>query len=320
MGEDSRTSTRSASRVDPPALASDYLRSFAGALRKVHAFDDFFEALGQVVGEDTYLAGSAELSDYFKSPATEPEFEDLDDSETVVSVTGAAGNAGYLRYRGRRDGEPFGAEDLHLMGAIAGFIAVVTAQADRFRRQGESTRVFQYLINQLPLGVVCYKADGELLIENKVAARLLGDEGALLLKGILNEAELAKKGRIRLHIEAEEKLLFVEGRRLKVDDTLSVTAFVLHDMSGQREKLLLQLERAAFRAESRGSALTVALLEDRSEAGRLYRLLKESAEVIEHSSGVVQSLDAFTCACVFEENRLRSVRYLLRNTFPNRGR
>lgn len=316
MSKEIRVSDRNVRQLGPAGLAGEYLRSFAGAVRKIDAFDDFFEALSELVRDDPYLAGSASLSDYFKSSAELPNFEEIDSEETIVSVSGAAGNAGYLKYQGRRDGAPFGAQDLHLMGAIAGFIAVLTAQANRFRKHGESARVFQYLINQLPLCVVCFGADGDLLVQSKSAKRLLGEDGESLLKGFLAEDALKKEGRIRLHLEVGDCFLFAEGRRLQVDSELSITAFVIHDMSGQREKLMLQLERSAYRAESHGTALTLALLEDRSGAGILYRALKGTEASLQLSVGEIQSIDAYTCACVFPEKSVRSVKYLLRNTLP----
>jgi hypothetical protein len=111
----------------------------------------------------------------------------------------------------------------------------------------------------------------------------------------------------------EGKLLYAEGRSLEVEEGLSVYAFVLHDMSGQREKLMLQLERSVYRAESRGVPLTVAVLEDRSEAGRLYRNLKASAESLQLDPANISSFDAYSCVCVFSDKSLRSVRYLLKN-------
>lgn len=202
------------------------------------------------------------------------------------------------------------------MGAIAGFIAVLTAKAQQFRKKDESLRVFQYLINQLPLGVLCFEAEGDLLVENKLAARLLGTTGSKLLHGVLSDKAFNREGRLRMHLEVEGKLLYAEGRRLEVDTDLSITAFVLHDMSGQREKHLLQLERSVYRAESRGTPLTVALLEDRSEAGRLLGLLQASAASLQLDPGSILALDAYTCACVFSGKRLRSVRYLLQHGCP----
>ena len=298
------------------SLAGDYLRAFAGATRQIANFDDFYEALRQLVHDDTYLAGSAELPTSLNELIALPNFEKLESTETVISISGNEGNAGYLNYRGRRDGEPFGAEDLHLMGAIAGFVSVLTAQAQQFRKLGEASRVLQYLINQLPLGVVCFDAQGDLLVESKLARRLLGDSGAELIRGALSEKALSNKGKVRMHLEVGGKLLYTEGRQLDVDEGLSITAFVLHDMSGQREKHLLQLERLVYRSESRGTPLTIAVLEDRTEAGRLYRILRASAEALQMDAGNILALDAYTCACVFTDKRLRTVRYLLKNALP----
>lgn len=304
-------------QMEAPALAGHYLRSFSEALRQLDTFDKFHDSLTELVRKDSYLFGSAELSEYINGTESIPDFEALDNGETVLSVAGAAGNAGFLKYKGRKDGEPFGAEDLHLMGAIAGFISVATAQAERFKREEEAARVFQYLINQLPLGVVCYRPNGELLVENKLATRLLGSGGTALLAGVMEESSLSEQGRVQLHLEADDKLLYTEGRFLEVDDALAVKAFVLYDMSKQREKLILQLERAAYRTESRGSALTLALLEDRSTPGHLYAALKESKIFHKEASITIQPLDAYSCVAVFENEPLGSVRRLLRNALPS---
>jgi hypothetical protein len=141
----------------------------------------------------------------------------------------------------------------------------------------------------------------------------LGDSGAALLHGALSDRELQKQGKIRLHLEADGKLIYAEGRRLSIDEKLSVTAFVLYDMSGQQEKLLLQLERAAYRSESRGTALTLAVFEDRTEPGLLYRELKAHEQAMQFEPGTLSVIDAFTCACVFTGKQLRSLRYLLKN-------
>jgi len=316
MSEEISVSADFLPQNSPAALAGEYLRAFAGATREIGDFEAFYEALRQLVEDDAYFAGAAVLSDYTNAQAAVPDFENQDSSETLVPVCGPEGSAGYLKYSGRRDGEFFGADDLHLMGAIAGFVSVLTAQAQLFRKMGESSRVFQYLINQLPLGVVCFDAQGGLLVENKLAKRLLGDAGADIVRGALSEKALKAQGKLRMHLEVAGKLLYAEGRRLDVDEELFVHAFVLHDMSGQREKNWLQLERSVFRAQSRRTPLAVAVLEDRSEAGRLFRMLKASAAALQLQPEGILALDAYTCACVFNGKRLRSARYLLKNGLP----
>ncbi len=316
MKDDAQT-LKSSSQLDAPALAGHYLRSFAATLRQIDAFEAFFDTLSRIIEEDPYLEGAARLSSCLHGPIAAPDFEALDANDTVLSVTGANGNSGFLQYKGRRDGEPFSSEDVHLMAAIAGFVASVTAQADRFREQSETIRLFQYLVNQLPLGVVCFRSNGDLLIANKVAGRLLGEAGAGLLTDALDEAAMSTNGSLQLHLEAEGTFLFVEGRCLEVEKDLFVNAFVLYDMSRQREKLFLQVERAAYRTESRGTALTLALFEDHSRAGLLYGELKKSAELMRHCARTIQPLDAYSCACVFEGKSMASARELLRTSLAD---
>jgi hypothetical protein len=316
MTEEFSVSPQSLLHDRQTALAGEYLRAFAAATRRMGDFNDFYEALRQLVHNDSYLEGTARIFESAAASAAVPDFENLDSSETVVSICGSEGSAGYLKYRGRRDGESFASEDLHLMGAIAGCIAVLTAKAQQFREKDESLRVFQYLINQLPLGVICFDAEGGLLVQNKLANCLLGASGSALIRGALSGKTSNGGGRMRMHLEVEGKLLYTEGRRLEVDAGLSITAFVLHDMSSQREMHLLQLERSVYRAESRDTPLTVALLEDRSEAGRLVRLLQASASSLQLDAREILALDAYTCVCVFTDKRLRNVRHLLQHGCP----
>jgi PAS domain-containing protein len=296
------------------ALAGEYLRSFANATRLMGEFDEFYLELTRMIENDPYLAGALEIRDCLSNST--PDFETLDSGETVLSVSGNEGDLAYLKYRGRRDGALFSADDLHLMGAIAGFVSVLTVQVQQFRRKDESARVFQYLINQLPLGVVCFGAQGDLIVENKLANRLLGASGSELIGRALSDPDLVKQGKLRLHLEVGGSLLYAEGRSLEVEEGLVVTAFVLHDMSGQRERLMLQLERSVYRADSRNLPLTILVLEDRTQAGQLYRQLKAFAESLQIEASSIAALDAFSCACVFQDKRLRSVRYLLQCVLP----
>jgi PAS domain-containing protein len=323
MNEEILVSKNGSDSTASAALAGAYLRSFAGATRLIGDFDAFYAALTRLIEEDPYLAGALDISDCLSCSVPMPDFENLDAGETVLSLDTyrseggrTTEHSGYLKYRGRRDGALFSADDLHLMGAIAGFVSVLTAQAEQFRHKEASARVFQYLLNQLPLGVVCFGAKGDLLIENKLANRLLGSIGTDLLARSLLDATSKESGKIRLHFEVEGALIYAEGRSLEVEEGLNVTAFVLHDMSAQRDRLMLQLERSVFRAQSRRLPLTLAVLEDRSQAGRLYRQLKAVADSLQLEASMISALDAYSCACVFQDKRLRSARYLLKCSLP----
>lgn len=301
----------------PPAgLAAAYLRAVAGSLESFGEFGGFLEELKRLVGQDLYLNGSAQLCDVFSGASEQPDFETLREDETVIAVSGIEGNSGYLKYAGRADGHPFGAEDLHLMGAISSVVAALVSQAQNFRNKEQASSVLQYLINQLPLGVVCFDGGGNLLIENKVAQRLLGAGGSALIQAQLTPAGKARGERVRLHFEVNGKLIYSEGRSLEVAEGILIDAYVLYDLSASREKLLKDLELEAYMSESRGGAVVVALLESRAIAGDIYKKVKAAAADFELEPAKIQPLDAYSCACVFRGKALRSVRYLLKHRLP----
>jgi len=304
-------------RVSPPALkpaalAGEYLRGFTTTLAQFSEFDTFVDGLKHLIAEDVYFKGQAELSDTHANELKSPDFESLKPDETVIPLAGTGGNRGYLKYSGKKDGKPFGAEDLHLMGAIAAFVAELTHQAEKFRLTGRAEKLLQYLINQLPLGVICFSGEGQLIIQNKAATRLLGEQGSQLIEKELSDRSRFKQGRAQLHFEVGGKLIYSEGRVMELEQGVSMTAYVLYDMSSSREKLLMDLEREAYRSEARGGSLTLVLLHSKDQPGQLYRQVKQSAEKLQIEASRVQPLDALTCACVYEGKSYRTVRYLLK--------
>lgn len=303
------------SSPQPAALAAKYLRAFAAATQRIAEFDDFHQAIGRLIAEDRYLMGAAELPDSLSASALDPDFENLGADETVIAVSSEAEPWGYLRYRGRGDGRFFEAEDMHLMGAIASFVSTLAAQAHLFRQKDESARILQYLINQLPLAVLCFSESGQLIVENKQASRLLAEQSSDLLQAAMTEASLQETGQVCLHLEAAGQLLYAEGRQLALDEDLSVTAFVIYDLSDQRDHLLLQLERSTYRALAQKSTVTLAYFEDRSEPGRILAALKAAAGSLALAPDCIEALDAFACACVCSDQQLRQVRRLFRDYF-----
>lgn len=307
---------QSATFAVPAGLAATYLRSVAESLESFGEFDGFLGGLKHFVGEDLYLKGSAQLCDVFSGASEQPDFETLRQDETVIAVSGKEGSSGYLKYAGRADGHPFGAEDLHLMGAISSVVSALISQAQNYRKKDQASSVLQYLINQLPLGVVCFDGSGSLLIENKVAQRLLGEGGSALIEAQLTQAGKVRDARVRLHFEVDGKLIYSEGRSLEVAEGVVIDAYVLYDLSASREKLMKDLELEAYMSESRGGAVVVALLESRKIAGDIYKKVKASAGDFDLEPAKIQPLDAYSCACVFRGRDLRSVRYLLKHRLP----
>lgn len=296
---------------EPAALAGEYLRSFASSLSSFGEFDLFLDSLKELVGSDLYLDGSAQLVDPFSGQTSVPDFENLESVETVISVAGQGGSMGYLKYSGRQDHQAFGAEDLHLLGAMSGLIASLVQQAHNFRQKSKAEQVLQYLINQLPLGVVCFESQGQVIVENKLARRLLGEGGAALVQAEL-VSHAKQSGRVQMHFEIGGRFIYSEARAMEVAEGVAMTACVLYDLSAYRSKLLVELDKEAYRSESRGVPVSVVVLESRSVAGQIYAKAKASASRLQLDPRHIQPLDAYRCAMIFEGKRLRSVRYMLK--------
>lgn len=296
--------------TEPSALSGHYLREFSNAIALMDDFQAFIEALKLVVGEDPFLEAEAVLNDPTAKAASEilPDFNALETSETLVSVTGEAGHLGYLKLRGRRDSKPFGAEDMHLMGSIAGFISALTLQARKFRQSAEAERVLKYLINQLPLGVVCLNSKYELIVESNLAAKTLGESGLDALLAMVRAKNAFVRGRMQGHLEVEDRLVYTEARQLKMSSDFEVTAFVLYDLSNYREKFCTELELEAYRSHSRDRLLTLALVKQDGPPGAGYREMMSVAEKMQRTDMRIRPLDAYSTACIFSGQGPRSVR------------
>jgi PAS domain-containing protein len=297
--------------VEPSGMMSNAYRRLTRALSAFSDFDEFCVTLETAIAEDPYLSSEL-LLDCVESNETDGGLSVFKKGSVVVPLRGF-GESNYIRVQGRRDGAAFGAQDLRLMGAIADFVSVLCLNSKASQKLKEQSHVLQYLINQLPLGVVCLDGSGEVFIENRVAQRLLGDEGAALIQAQVDQIGKGTSERIQMHFEVNGQLIYAEGRSLAVGEGVEVDAFVLYDLSASREKLLKDVELAAYMSESRGGSVVVALLESRACAGDVYQKIKEAATDFELEPSHIQPLDAYTCACVYQGKDLRSVRYLLRH-------
>ncbi|MEM1223228.1 MAG: hypothetical protein AAGH40_10715 [Verrucomicrobiota bacterium] len=298
---------------DPASLAAEYLRGITLSLESFSEFEPFLAALKAFISDDRYLKGSAHLARPGKVEASLPDFDSLNENETVIAVTGGAGNSGHLRYSGKATSKSFGVGDLHLMSALAGCVGSLVAQADRFHQNERSHAVLNFLINQLPIGVLCFEPDGQLILENNLAKRMLGSDG---LAEFQTELSLIRtftdEQRVQLHFEINGSLIYAEGRSFDVEEDLNVRAFVLYDMSSSRAKLMSELDRVAYMSESRGANGVFALLESKEAVGAVYRTLKKLGPELELKSNHIQPLDAYSCGCLFSERSLSDIRFLLK--------
>ncbi len=294
----------------PRSTPAEVYRRFTRVLEKFSDFDNFRTALSAAVESDPHLSNSLLLDVEVQGG---DEFE-LFEMRRVVLPLRRDGQSGFLRVDGRRDERPFGAEDLQLMGAMAGFVSALVRQAECFGKKDQAEKILQYLINQLPLGVLCFATDGRLIVENNMAQRLLGGQGTDIIEKELSDKGRFQQGRVQMHFEVEGRLLYSEGRILEVEPGVEVVAYVLYDLSSSREKLMVNLELEAYRGELHGIPVTVALLESRSRPGAIYGLMKEAAPDLQVDAAKIQPLDAYSCVAIFEGKHVRSVRYLLKQS------
>jgi PAS domain-containing protein len=283
-----------------------YIRQFSEACRSINEFESFVSAIDKVIDSDPLFIGTAHISQDTK--AKSPDFEKVELSNISLPILTDEGINGFLEYKSRRDGRAFGAGDLYLLGALSDFVSVLVAKADNFRKSQQASKILFYLVDQLPLGVVCFALDGKLIVQNDLAKKALGTEGQKLLSEQLNTLTNLKDKQIRLHFEVDQRFLYSEGRILKIDDETSVATFVLYDLSPSRDQLLLSLEHTILMAENQSENLVVALMRDTSQAGRMHNYLKEHCPNLGLKSDDLKTVDAYSCVCIFENSSLAQIR------------
>lgn len=147
----------------------------------------------------------------------------------------------------------FGAEDLHLMAGLADLLSAVLAQALRAQDARRTHGLFRLLLNQAPVGIAAFAADGRRLIANDLAGRWLGEAPPPL-------AELAA-GEGGFHLRASGKLIYGEARRMPPAEGEADWLVVLHDLTPEQVRLLEQMKREVYRALVEGRPLGFALIE-----------------------------------------------------------
>ncbi len=300
-------------------LAGAYLRTFAAAVERFDDFGAFTSALEACLGEDGYLDGRARLPGLPDGEAPATTFAGLEEGELLMAVAGPEGELGKLQYRGRRDRKPFGPEDLHLMGALAELVSALLRQARAGERSRRVLTTLRFILDQLPLGVICFSRDREVLVSNRVADTLTGAlEGDALSGLFLGKARGRLPEQARFHFEAGGRLVYAEGSGLEAGpgEEGAAIAFLLYEMSSRRDRLVAELDKQAYRARCLGLPCTAAFLQSKSKAGAVYAAVKAHVKELEIPSEAVQPLDAHTCGCVFPGKSARSVRFLLQCHLP----
>lgn len=298
-----------------PRRMVDAYRRFTRTLETVSDFDQFQLSLREALEADPYLSNSL-LTNSDIEAKDQASYDDsvYQKGRVVLPLRGDA-EGSFITSAGRRDSKQFDASDIHLMGSMADFVSVLYAQANRFRKLRERENILQFLIDQLPVGVVCFNAAGELVSGNALAWRQLGlnperknlDEAPVL--ALLRDDASGKADR---HFEVDGRLMFAMRRSFAPKGGESVDAHVIYDLSKRRERLAESLELECYKALSLEQQVSVALLRYHGEAGAIYDFMKQNAAGLQTGKDLVQPLEAYTCACVFPGSSVSSVRFLLK--------
>lgn len=288
-------------------------RRFARTLRNFSDLNLFSKSLDTLLQEDPHLAGSLFLPGGDSAGGAE-SFEIFEKGRIVLPLRTEV-EEGFVRVDGRRDERPFGAEDLQLMGAMAGFISGLYTQARKYSELEKRNQVHQFLIDQLPLGVLCFDSDGNLVSANAAAWRQLdvaadakSDEKASILEDFRAGVGASEE----THVEIGGRLMFVVRRSFDIPAQSGISAYILYDLSEQRQKLDDSLDREYYKAQCADATVVVALFRSRSTPGAGYRFLRDRAEDLELSPELIQPFDAYTCAVIFPKRSVRAVRFVLK--------
>ena len=246
-------------------VAFAHLQDFSGFVGDLQAALDKAEWFGRV---------ALEVED-----ATGAEERRFLGGEMALPVQGAAGSHGLLRATGREGPRSFGPEDLHLLSALADFLAVVLDRAKEWREIGRYRQLLGFLLNQAPVGILAFDELHRVTAGNDLARRWLGGGGDLwaAFQAALpvEVREAARVPRACFHLRIEGRLVFGEMRNPPGGEGAGVCVVVMTDLTADQARLLDALHRETYRCQWRRLRLGFVLLESPRVAGGLLQLLPE---------------------------------------------
>lgn len=292
------------------------VRTVSEAFREVADFDPFVRGLEAALGKAEFF-DKAVISLLPKSGGGEEKGENFPPATLCLPLQESPEVPGMIRFSdGRRE---FGPGDLHLMSGLAELIGVLTQHALQFGEQRRNLALLGFLLNQVPVGVLCFAADGRIIVSNTPGRRLLGGaaqgESWLLPEDWVAEiAGVDATGEI--HRTVEGRLLHGQVKPASSGSGEDLYAMVVTDLTSDQEKFREVLARETYRCAWLGRALSVVTI-TAAQPSRLLSLLRPLREHV-GAAGQVGLLDAETIGLFFSETALiaamaevRQVRSLL---------
>ena len=266
----------------PPAVlpAPAALRELRRAFAHVADFTRFTETLERALGAAGFFAdASIQLFD------TETPAGVFRPGRLALPLAGAGRLHGVLQLAGPAGTPRLGAEDLHLMTALAGVLAAALDHAVRHGEQQRDLELLAFLLDLAPVGIVAVHPGGRVAVANELARRWLGAEfgDAAALAARLAPERLGVDWRVqpRFHLRVDGKLIYGEARSCAgATGQPGASALVLVDLTAQQAQLLDGLQRELYRCRWLGLKLTFVLLESRVQtAGWLQGLPEIRAQL-----------------------------------------
>lgn len=309
---EARARPRSETVPPPGGRGPAVLRALAAAFAHLADFDRFVAGLQTALNHAEWFGRvNLEIEGMPATPETQFAL-----GEMTVPVQGPAGAHGLLRVSSQQEQRFYGPEDLHLLAGLADFLAAVLDRAREWREVERQRRMFGFLLNQAPVGILAFDERHHIFAANDLARRWLGGGadlwGALqaaLPEGVTVTAPPTPGG---FHLRTEGRLVYGE---LRVSGG-RVGVLVLTDLSADQARLHDALRRETYRCQWRGLRLCFALLDSGGPAGRLLRELPALGAELPGSM-TVGPYDARRLGLVFPETgwtaaiaRLRHLRAL----------
>jgi len=269
------------------AQLSRYFRRFTEVLTQIEDTRRFGEGLQRLIRQFPNLE-SACLNQLDHS-ADEQDFKEyLRKRHLTLPLLSDGGFRGVLSIPDKRQIKiRLGAEDLHLLSAMASLAGTLLDISHKMRSESRKNSWFDPLMEAIPAGLVRVSTDRKEIKLNTLAKKYLrvaDTPDSRHLDLLLEQAENCSKS---FHLKIEESLYYVKpvdcpdpagnpGSRI----------VLLYDLTREREQILEFILRETYRCKWRQSPLTLLTIQSPADGERLMAALPAFEKSLDSEDGV----------------------------------
>jgi PAS domain-containing protein len=292
------------------------VRQLSGAFRRFGEFDQFVAGLESALGKTEFFDRAAialfpRLREEGSGRGSFPP------STLCLPLAGDDRVLGMLTFSNEQ--REFGPADLHMMGGLAELVAVMADHALRFGEQRRNLALLSFLLNQVPVGVLCFDEEGRILIGNSLGGRLLGrslEEGTGELPIEWRE-EVQRAAGGAFHRGAGGKLLHAVVSTPSSAAGQGVRALVLTDLAPEVDRFREAVAREVYRCAWLGKSAGLILLHA-ADVGALMGALEPLRKEFS-APAVVAPSGSRTVGILLPESRFHLAMERLRQVRPLLG-